>query len=127
MQKADMSVYLGAIPFFPVVSPLTTCPPKNDNDLLLMIHINSKEMILLADDEDFGLGWTWSLGRKERSCSKPRDAIACYAPEAVVIYLREFQTKRVQIGGRNVGITRIIMFHENIVHNRVIQPRFCGQ
>jgi hypothetical protein len=117
MQKADMSVYLGAIPFFPVVSPLTTCPPKNDNDLLLMIHINSKEMILLADDEDFGLDWTWSLGRKERSCSKPRDDIACYAPEAVVIYLREFQTKQVQIGSRNVRIMRIIMFHENIVHN----------
>jgi len=58
MQKADMSVYLGAIPFFPVVSAQATCPPKNDDDPPLMIHINDKEMILFADDKDFGLDWT---------------------------------------------------------------------
>src|SRR6266700_2619454 len=90
MQNADMFVYLGAMPFFPVVSPRATCPPKNDDDPPLMIHINDKEMILLADNEDFGVDWTRSLSRKERSSSKPRDTVARYTPGAVVIYVGEF-------------------------------------
>jgi hypothetical protein len=57
MQKADMSIYVRAIPFFPVLSPCATCPPKNDHATLLMIHINHKEVIVLADNEDFGLDW----------------------------------------------------------------------
>jgi hypothetical protein len=57
MQKADMSICVRAFPFLPVISPGATCPPKNDNAALLMIHINHKEMIVLADNEDFGLDW----------------------------------------------------------------------
>jgi hypothetical protein len=127
MQKADMLVYLGAIPFFPVVSSRATCPPKNNDDPPLMIHINDKEMILLADNKDFGLDWTRSLSRKESSSSSPRDTVARYTPEVVVVYVGEFQGIRVQIGGGNVRMMRIIMFHENIVYDRVIQPRFWGQ